>query len=198
MAVGVPVTSVVTICQDNLDCLPWLAEWAMQMGVKRISVQPLQQVGRGAEIRQRKLSEEQMRDLFIQLSDLGYAYRARGLRFSLSYRARSYLLAHPCAAYVCNGAQCHRRLSKEIKNLVIREDGTVLPEIPTLNPRFGLGNLREGTLVEMVAPYFADGYADFHRLCCTLYADVMPNFTSPIVPWDEMVSERSWTFKHTA
>jgi MoaA/NifB/PqqE/SkfB family radical SAM enzyme len=190
---GVPVTVVITLCQDNKECLPWLAEWAAEMGVEHISVQPLLQLGRGSEIHDKKLSEDQLCELFLQLSDLGYAYRSRELHFSLSYRTRSFLLAHPCAAYVCNGTHCHRKVDKEIKKLVIREDGTVLPEIPTLNHRFALGNLHEGTLTELVARYFVNGYAQFHHLCQTSYKEVMPTWMSPIVPWDEIVSERSWT-----
>jgi MoaA/NifB/PqqE/SkfB family radical SAM enzyme len=192
VAAGVPVTAVVTICQENLGCLPRLAHWALEMGIGRISVQPLQQAGRGADIREKRLTDEQMYDLFMLVSDLGYAYRPWGLRFSLNYRSRSYLLAHPCAAFVCNGMQCHRKVKKEIKTLVIKEDGTVLPEIPTLNPRFALGNLREGTLVELVDRFFVDGYDDFHRLCCAAFEEVMTDLTAPIVPWDEIVSERSW------
>jgi len=61
----------------------------------------------------------------------------------------------------------------------------VLPEIPTLNYRFALGNLHKGTLKELVASYFA---------CRTVYEEVMPTWTSPLVPWDEIVSERSWAF----
>jgi MoaA/NifB/PqqE/SkfB family radical SAM enzyme len=191
---GVPVTVVITVCQDNMACLSWLAEWAAGMGVERVSVQPLLQLGRGSKIHNKKLSEEQLCDLFLQLSDLGHTYRSRGLRFSLAYRTRRFLLAHPCAAYVCNGTHCHRKVAKEIKKLVIREDGTVLPEIPTLNYRFALGNLHDDTLTELVARYFADGYIQFDRLCRAVYEEVMPTWTPPIVPWDEIVSERSWMF----
>lgn len=194
VSAGVPVTAVVTICRDNLDCLSWLAEWALRMGVERVSVQPLQEVGRGAAIGATRLSDEQMCDLFMCLSDLGHRYRERGLRFSLNYRARSYLLAHPCAAYVCNGLRCHRLVNKEIKTLVVREDGTVLPEIPTLDPRFALGSLYDSGLVELVSRYLADRYAEFHRLCRTVFTEVMPTFKAPIVPWDELVSLRSWSF----
>jgi MoaA/NifB/PqqE/SkfB family radical SAM enzyme len=193
VAAGVSVAVVTTICRDNLDTLPWLAEWAVGMGVERISVQPLQRLGRGSRIDEKKLSEEQVCDLFLQLSDLGHTYRSRGLTFSLAYRTRRFLLAHPCAAYVCNGASCHRKVDKEIKKLVIREDGTVLPEIATLDHRFALGNLSEGTLGELVARYFADGYAQFDGLCRNIYDEVMPAWTSPVVPWNEIVSERSRT-----
>lgn len=194
VAARVPVAVVTTICQDNMALLPWLAEWAAGMGVGRLSVQPLLQLGRGSEIHCKKLVEEQLYDLFLQLSDLGYTYRSRGLRFSLAYRTRRFLLAHPCAAYVCNGTGCHRKVTKEIKKLVIREDGTVLPEIPTLDYRFALGNLHQSTLTELVARYFDNGYAQFDRLCRTVYKEVMPTWTSPIIPWNEIVSERSHTF----
>lgn len=194
VAAGVPVTVATTICQDNIGLLPWLAEWAAGMGVGRISVQPLLQLGRGSEIRFKKLLEEQLYDLFLQLSDLGYSYRPRGLRFSLAYRTRHFLLAHPCAAYVCNGTSCHRKVAKEIKKLIVREDGTVLPEIPTLDYRFALGNLHQTTLTELVTHYFEEGYAEFDRLCRTIYEEVIPTWTSPIIPWDEIVSERSHTF----
>ncbi len=194
VAAGVPVTVVTTIGQDNMVWLPWLAEWAAEMGVEGISVQPLLQLGRGSDIHDKKLSQEQMCNLFLQLSDLGHAYRSRGLAFSLAYRSKHFLLVHPCAAYVCNGTHCHRKVAKEIKKLVILEDGTVLPEIPTLNHSLALGNLREGTLSELVASYFADGYAQFDHLCRTVYDEVMPIWTSPIIPWDEIVSERSWAF----
>jgi MoaA/NifB/PqqE/SkfB family radical SAM enzyme len=196
VAAKVPVGIVSTICQDNLALLPWLVDWAANMGAERLSVQPLLEVGRGTQIANRKLTEQQMCDLFLHMSDLGYACRSRGFELKLAYRSRRQLLAHPCAAYVCNGARCHRKVEKEIKTVVIRPDGTVLPEIATLHPDYALGNLREGPLRWLVARYFGDGYARFDRLCRTVYDAVMPAWTSPIVPWDEIVSAQSWARVH--
>ncbi len=192
VAAEVPVTAVVTITRDNLDCLPALAAWALRHQVGRISVQPLQAVGRGTHIADSKLSEQQLGMLFARVSDLGHSYAGAGLRFSLQYKARSFLLEHPCAAYVCNGARCHRLVSKEIKRLIVREDGTVLPEIATLNPRFALGKIQDAPLPELVKNYFRDGYAAFQDFCRAIYDEVIPESTSPLIPWDEIVSERSW------
>jgi Fe-coproporphyrin III synthase len=185
---------VVVVCEDNLALLPWLTEWAAGMGVPRITAQPLLQFGRGAQIKQKRLSEEQLCDLFLQLSDLSQAYSSRGVRFALSFRTRRLLAEHPCAAYVCNGALCHRGVAQEIKRLVIREDGTVFPESPMMDPRFALGSVYDGTLEELVAGYFAGGYAQFDRLCRSVYQEVMPAWTSPLIPWDEILCEHSWTF----
>ena len=51
---------------------------------------------------------------------------------------------------------------------------------------------REATLVELVNHYFADGYDRFQSMCRAAFDEIMPEFASPIVPWDEIVSERSW------
>lgn len=186
------VAAVITITRENKDMLPWIAEWARTNKVERVSVQPLQAIGRGSQISDSMLSEPEMLTLFSRLSDLGHKYSDAGLRFSLHYKARSFLLEHPCAAYVCNGARCHRLVSKEIKRLIIREDGTVLPEIATLNPQFALGNLNQTNLPELIRRYFNDGYTVFQEFCRKIYAEVIPQSTSPIIPWDEIVSERSW------
>lgn len=192
---GVPVGIVATICQDNLAVLPWLAGWAAEMGVERVSAQPLLSLGRGSQIEVKQLTDEQLCDLYLMLSDLAQSYRSQGLHFALAYRTRRLLAEHPCAAYVCDGAGCHRRVAKEIKKLVIREDGTVLPETPALDSRFALGSLYEGTLVELATRYFADGYAQFDRLCRCVYDEVMPTWTSPLIPWNEILSKRSRTFE---
>ncbi|MDX2150030.1 MAG: radical SAM protein [Bryobacteraceae bacterium] len=192
---GVEVSLVTTVCRDNLTMLPWIARWAAGVGIARLSVQPLQALGRGAAIAERRLTEDEVCGLYLSLSDLAVAYRDRGLRFSLAYRPKEYLLEHPCAAYVCNGERCHRGVKKEIKTLIVREDGTVLPEVPTLDPRFALGNVRQGTLVELVQNYFRYRYADFHELCRTAFFETVPAWHSPIVPWDEILSARSWTFE---
>jgi MoaA/NifB/PqqE/SkfB family radical SAM enzyme len=192
VSAGVPVTVVVTICRDNLESLSAIAEWAFGAGVQQVSVQPLLRIGRAVAISAHALSDEEMCELFLCLSDLGHRYRPRGLRFSLNYRSRSYLRAHPCAAYVCNGAQCHRGVTKEIKTLVVREDGTVLPEIPTLNPRFALGSVFEARLPDLVRSYFAGPYSQFHDLCRSVFRDVVARDGSPLVPWDEWLLARSW------
>ncbi len=195
VAAGALKGIVIVVCQDNLALLPWLAQWAADMGVERITAQPLIQVGRGAQIKQQSLSEEQLCDLYLMLADLNVAHRSHAVRFDLAFSTRHALAKHPCLAYVCNGAGCHRGVVKELKKLVIREDGNVFPESPTLDPRFALGSLYRGTLRELVVRYMDDGYARFHGLCRSVYQEVMGTGTSPLIPWEEILCERSWAFE---
>jgi MoaA/NifB/PqqE/SkfB family radical SAM enzyme len=188
---GIQVSLVTTICKDNLKYVPWLTDWASEMGIKKIFIQPLLQLGRASKIAYKRLSERQIYDLYFLLSDLE-CNQDRGISFSIAYRSRDFLLKHPCAAYVCDGSKCHRKAEKEIKKIIIREDGIVLPEIETLNPRFSLGNLSEDNLINLVRKYFVSNYSDFDRLCRTVYASAVSNCESHFIPLDEIISVESW------
>jgi MoaA/NifB/PqqE/SkfB family radical SAM enzyme len=187
----IPLTVISSISQANLHLLPFLAEWAAQAGAFQFRVQPLLKLGRGLEIMDQCLTVEQMNQLLLHLSDLANVYGPAGMTCSLVGVSRQFLLAHPCGAYVCNGAGCHRRIAKEIKKLVVRENGVVLPEVTNLNRRFALGRLEEGTLTELVTRYFDDGYDRFDYLCRKTYEEVVSTWKSAVVPWDQIVAERS-------
>lgn len=188
---GIPLTIVSSISQGNLQLLPALVEWAARAGASQFRVQPLLKLGRGLDILDQCLTSDQMSRLLLQLSDLANTYRTSGMACALVGVSRQFLLAHPCGAYVCNGAGCHRRVAKEIKKLVVREDGTVLPEITNLSYRFALGRIDDGTLAELVARYFESGYDRFDYLCRKTYEEVVATWKSAVIPWDQIVADRS-------
>jgi MoaA/NifB/PqqE/SkfB family radical SAM enzyme len=188
---GIPVSIVSTISQGNLHSLAYLVEWAAQAGAFEFRVQPLLRLGRGSDIDDQRLTTQQSNRMLLELSDLANKYRSRSLHCAVIGVSRRFLLAHPCGAYVCNGAGCHRRVSQEIKKLVVREDGTVLPEMTNLSHDFALGRIEDGSLLEMVERYFANGYARFDQLCRTLYSEVLPDWEPAIIPWDQIVAEYS-------
>lgn len=191
---GVPVDVVTTISRENLGSLATVAAWAAAAGVAQLRVQPLLKLGRGCGIADQRLSIVQTNRLFLELTDLANRYRGR-MRCTLNEVSHRFLMMHPCGAYVCNGSGCHRRVAKEIKKVVVREDGTVLPEIPNLHPRFALGNLEDGPLPVLVSRYFAAGYDRFDQLCRSTYATVMPSWECAVVPWDQIVAERSQSWE---
>jgi Fe-coproporphyrin III synthase len=190
VAAGIKVTIVTTISRANLTSLPRLVERAIHWGVATFRVQPLLRLGRGAILDNQRLTASEMDQLILQLSDLSNQHRAV-LRCSIIGLSRRFLLAHPCAAYVCNGAGCHRRVAKEIKKIVIREDGTILPEATNLNRRFAIGKLGEAPILELIRKYFEVGYERFDQLCRTAYQEVLPTWSGAIVPWDQIIAERS-------
>jgi Fe-coproporphyrin III synthase len=195
---GVPLTIVATISQGNLHSLSNLVEWARSAGAVQFRAQPLLKLGRGIDISNQCLTNQQLNRMLLELSDLANVYRARGLRCSVVGVSRRFLQAHPCGAYVCNGEGCHRRISQEIKKLVVREDGTVLPEVTNLSHDFALGKIDDGPLSLMVRRYFDDGYAKFDQLCRSIYEEVIPKWDAALVPWDQIVADRSHSWRATS
>lgn len=187
----VPLTIVTTISRQNVHALTSLAEWSASVGAVQFRVQPLLRLGRATKIMDQCLTDEQLNRLLIELSDLANVFGPAGMKCSLVGVTRRFLAAHPCGAYVCNGQGCHRRVAKEIKKLVIREDGTVLPEITNLSHEFALGRMEDGPLPVLVSRYFEHGYEKFDHLCRGTYAEVMPTWESAVIPWDQIVAERS-------
>jgi Fe-coproporphyrin III synthase len=192
---GVAVAIVTTITRANRESLARTVGWAAEVGANRVLVLPLLKLGRAVEIADQCLGATEMDQMLLQLSDLANAYRPTGLACRLNGVAtRRFLMAHPCGAYVCNGAQCHRGVSKELKKLVVREDGTVLPEMTNISRRFAMGNIRDAPLAMLVQRYLEQGHARFDALCRATYNEVLPQWNSTIVPWDEIVASRSHTW----
>ena len=150
---GVPFTVVTTISRDNLADFDHIAGWAVAAGAERLLVQPLLQLGRGQDIGDHTLSSPELLQLIMSVSDL--ANRGdRPIKTSVIGGSKRFFLAHPCAAYVCNGGGCHRGVSKEIKKIVVRETGIILPEATNLDEAYAIGRVGEGSLAAQVRAYF--------------------------------------------
>lgn len=190
VAAGSEVTVITTITRRNLGQLPALVEWAVAAGATTFRAQPLLRLGRATTMWDDALSPEELNLLVLSLTDLANQHRS-AIKCAIIGQSRRYMLAHPCAAYVCNGGGCHRRVEKEIKKLVVREGGDILPEATNLDPRYRLGRLGEAPLTELVQSYFEHGYSAFDRLCRTAYSELMQHWPFAVVPWDQIIAERS-------
>jgi Fe-coproporphyrin III synthase len=191
---GVPVTIITTVSKANLDSLEFVVDWAAKAGAEQFFAQPLLNLGRGSQIATECLSFDEVNRLILQLTDFANQPRIEKLKCSVIGARRKFLLEHPCGAYVCNGSGCHRGVEKEIKKVVVRENGTVLPEVPNLSPLYSLGNLRDRPLTELIERYYEHGYDSFDRLCRSAYSEVLRSWDCVIVPWEQIIAERSRTW----
>lgn len=187
---GVPLTITTTVSRANFEQFPRTAQWAVDVGATRLLVQPLLDLGRAGAIRDQRLSTEQLNALILQTSDFAHTSRGRATA-SIIGGNKHFFLAHPCAAYVCNGGGCHRGVAAEIKKVVVREDGSILPEATNLDHRYRIGHVDAGPLGQQIARYFAEGYDRFDRLCRTTYEEFVPDWPDAIVPWDQLLAQRS-------
>jgi Fe-coproporphyrin III synthase len=196
---GIPLTIVSSISQANLQLLPFLAEWAARMGASEFRAQPMLQLGRGLEFRNQSLTNEQMNHVVLQLSALDDSYRPTGMACSLVGMSLQSFLAYP-SEYVGNGDGGRSLVGKEIKKVVVLEDGTVLPEITNLSRKFALGRIEDAPLVELVARYFENGYDRFDDLRRSTHQEIMSTWKSAVVPWDQILAEKSylWSMRPVA
>ena len=164
--------------------------WVTGSGATRLLVQPLLDLGRGSFIRDRQLTSKQLNSLILQTSDFANSSERR-IAASIIGGNKRFLLEHPCAAYVCNGGGCHRGVRAEIKKVVVREDGTILPEATNLDHRYAIGTVGDGSLRELLKQFFSNGYHTFDRLCRATYEEFVRSWPDPIVPWDQLLAMRS-------
>ena len=75
------------------------------------------------------------------------------------------------------------------------EDGWILPEVTNLDHRLAIGHVDDGPLESLIDPYFEERYWEFDAFCRSAYAEVLPTWPSVLVPWDQILAERSehWT-----
>lgn len=187
---GIPVTVVATVTKRNLDQFEAIAKWAIAHGAVRLLVQPLLRLGRAVDIEGDRLSSEELNRLVMRTSDLANR-TSGGISATMVGTSRQFMIAHPCAAYVCNGGGCHRGIDAEIKKVVVRENGTILPEATNLHPRFAIGHVDDGPLAMQLERFFATRWSAFDQLCRTTYDDYVPTWPDVIVPWDQLLAERS-------
>ena len=60
---------------------------------------------------------------------------------------------------------CHRRIAREIKKIVVRENGMILPEATNLDPRFAIDHITDGPLTSLVTRFLDEDYGRFDALC---------------------------------
>ncbi len=187
---GLRVTIIASIGRRNASMLEFLAGTALETGAAAFRVQPLLALGRARDLADDRLAPDELDRMIMALSDIANRTRGR-LEVSLIGQSLRYLRAHPCAAYVCNGGGCHRRVSREIKKLVVREDGTMLPEATNLDPSYAIGKLGEASLPELVGRYLDHNYDRFDALCRATYQRHIPDWPASIVPWDMILASAS-------
>ncbi len=188
---GVPVKIVTTVCEDSFRYIDWCADLAWAMGVDMLQFQPLENIGRGKRLAAKRLEPERLNDLFLRLNDLAAGYGPKGLKITMTYQSRDFMIAHPCRAFVCNGKNCHRGVEKELKKIVIREDGAILPELVDIDRKFAIGNLYDNTLKMSLERYLQEGYPHFDRFCREVYHSTVPNHPAPLIAWNEILTEKS-------
>lgn len=191
IAAGVPVTLVMSVGRTNLDQLEPMIDEALAMGASAFRVQPLLDLGRGRGLSADRLDSAELDRLILTLNDRANRLSGR-MTVSLIGQSIRYLRAHPCAAYVCNGGGCHRRVEREVKKIVVRETGDILPEATNLSPAYAVGRLGDASLRDLMLDWLAHDYPRFDGLCRRTYAEHVPGWDRAVIPWEQLLAAASY------
>ncbi|MBX9579328.1 MAG: radical SAM protein [Gemmataceae bacterium] len=190
---GVPFGFIFTLTQHNLNELPWVAEFALGAGAKLLQIHPLEAAGRAAEVLPGAVPDEfEAAVAFLTVDRLREAV-GDALVIQLDLLSRDALpeVADRVFAGPAPADPDGVPFARLVAPLIVEPDGAVVPLAHGFARGFGLGNLYEAPLGELMARWRVGGYGRFRALCRRVYDELSEPAELPLVNWYEVVSRRA-------
>jgi hypothetical protein len=110
---------------------------------------------------------------------------------------KSFIMDHPCNIYLCSGEKCHTSKGSKPRRLCIDINGDVIPEDFNFNRDYKLGNIKDGSIIEIInSNKNTEIDKKFIMLCRTLHEQVVIPSPSNVIPWTKLLSQWSNIRKH--
>lgn len=186
---GIKFGFLFTLTQHNLDELPWVAEFALNVGAKLLQIHPLQYLGNATKQLPGRAPDTvegahawylagKLRDLF-----------ADQMAFQVDFVHTDALHRQPDSFFLgeCSD-RLHGRLGELLSPLVIEPDGEVLPTQYGFHRSYSLGNLRQQRVRDMVTGWRNDTGPRFHALCRQAFESVRGTEQGQFFNWYEQIA----------
>lgn len=189
---NVPFSLQFTVSKKSWKYIDWMAELASELGARTLKLEPLFMVGRAEQLGDKyALDESDLQNLNEKTVELHGKYLASTGIVMGAYGTK-HVIEHPCNVYACSGDHCHRRATKEPRELIIMPDGLVLPISITMNKSYALGNVKDGPILGIVRNYIGSPQHErFINLCKYVFEKYVQGYPFPIIPWAKIVGEES-------
>jgi len=189
---NIPFSLQFTVSKKSWKYIDWMAELASQLGAQTLKLEPLFTVGRAEQLGDEyALDDAHLQSLNEKAIKLHGKYLA-STDIAMGAYGTKHIIEHPCNVYACNGEDCHRRATKEPRELIIMPDGLVLPIMITMNKSYALGNVNDGRLLDIVRDYIGSPQHErFIKLCKHVFEKYVRGYPFPIIPWANIVGEES-------
>ena len=190
----IPFSLQFTVTKKSWKYIDWIAELASQLGAKTLKLEPLFTVGRAEQLGDEyALDEADLQNLNEKAVMLHGKYLA-STDIAMGAIGTKHVVEHPCNVYACSGDHCHRRATKEPRELIIMPDGLVLPITITMNESYALGNVKDERILGIVRNYIGSlRHERFINLCKYVFEKYVRSYPFPIIPWANIVGEESNT-----
>lgn len=188
----IPFSLQFTVTKKSWKYIDWMTELASQLGAKSLKLEPLFVVGRAEQLGDEyALDEADLQNLNEKAVKLHGKYLA-STDIAMGAYGTKRVIEHPCNVYACSGDHCHRRATKEPRELIIMPDGLVLPIAITMNKSYALGNVKDESILDIVRNYIGSPQHErFINLCKYVFEKYVRGYPFAIIPWAKIVGEES-------
>ncbi|MCB1724672.1 MAG: radical SAM protein [Chromatiaceae bacterium] len=144
-----------TLTQHNLDELPWVVEFAVNVGAKALQIHPLDCFGNAAKHLAGKSPDALEGAYAWQLAEYVRSKLDGRLTLQVDLLHSELLQRHPDRFFLDIGYKMPRRpLAEQLSPLVVEPDGEVVPLQYGFARRFALGNLHRDSVHDMAGRWY--------------------------------------------
>jgi MoaA/NifB/PqqE/SkfB family radical SAM enzyme len=163
---GIPFGFLFTLTHENIDDLPWVAEFAAAEQTKLLQIHPLEEAGRARSTLQGQTpTDVDAAITWLLVQRLSDEYGNR-LRIHLDFLNRDALRDFCQSGRISGSVDCSKSssLADFISPLVVEADGTVVPLQYGFPRAYALGNLNDVPIMEMARRWFSQARLDWEGL----------------------------------
>ncbi|MDJ0739969.1 MAG: radical SAM/SPASM domain-containing protein [Gammaproteobacteria bacterium] len=189
---GIPFGFLFTLTQHNLDELPWVAEFAVNVGARLLQIHPLEHVGNAVSQLPGKVPDAIEGAHAWYLAEQLKAQLAGTMAVQVDLVHTSALEHQPDSFFLGeHDAAGQRRLGDVLSPLVIEPDGEVLPLQYGFPRTYSLGNLHAHSVGDMAARWRRDTGARLHGLCRSLFDSLPVGEAGEFFNWYERIANHA-------
>jgi MoaA/NifB/PqqE/SkfB family radical SAM enzyme len=186
---GIAFGFIVTVTKDNIDDLPWVADFAVASGARLLQLHPLEQVGRARdELPGATPDAYESAQVWFMALQFQARYGAH-LHVQLDIADRQVLREEPERVHAgpLSEQEVERPLAELVSPLVIETDGTVVPSQHGIDRRLALGNITQHRLAELAVSWRAGGYREFREASRRALATLAEPSEFPFLNWFDVI-----------
>lgn len=183
-----------TVVPQTFHSLLWLGDFTQEHKGKLLQLHPLENAGRASNVfEQLELKQEMLHKIFILHHYLNSKYEEAFITL-FDVLHREILAENPDTVFANQEIATSAKLIDVMKEIIIDENGNILPGSHGFNPTYRIGNIHENLCFnQMTNRFFNTTYPQLKKVIDTTYSEIIENDNIDIVNWSELITHRSFT-----
>jgi MoaA/NifB/PqqE/SkfB family radical SAM enzyme len=192
----IPFSLQFTVTKESWNYIDWIVDLAVTLEARGLKLEPLIHMGRAQQLSDQTITPDELYQLYCKAVEIYGRYLWSKTDIRVGVYNTKVLLEHPCNAYACFGESCHRKATKEPRELIIMPNGDIVPIHIGIHPSYYLGNIYTGRFNQIFKEYMeGEGNKRFIKLCKYVYDKHVVSYPYPVIPWSDLLAMESYRFK---